>query len=147
MLLVIDRHVLIRGSRMRTLLNQSNQGAIPKIFSVIPTMDVVIFPRIIVPLLVLDKKVIKGIDQSLKSSKMVLLLAAKNNVDSQGGIGTTDLHQVGTIASIMRIIKIPEGGIKILVQGVQKARVLEMLTKDEIKQNPQFFQNLAFLKE
>jgi len=134
MLLVIYRHVLIRGSRMKTLLNQSNQGAIPKIFSVIPTMDVVIFPHTIVPLLVLDEKIIKGINQSLESSKMVFLLAAKNNVDSQGGIGTTDLHQIGTIASIMRIIKVPEGGIKILVQGVHKARVLEMITQDEMLQ-------------
>jgi len=119
---------------MKTLLNQRNQGATPKIFSVIPTMDVVIFPRIIVPLLVLDEKIIKGINQSLESSKMVLLLAAKNNVNNQGGIGTTDLHQIGTIASIMRIIKIPEGGIKILVQGVQKARVVEILTQNEMLQ-------------
>ncbi len=119
---------------MKTLLNQSNQGTMPEVFSVIPTMDVVIFPRIIVPLLVLDEKIIKGVNQSLDSSKMVLLLAAKNQVDDQGGIGTSDLHQIGTIASIMRVIQIPEGGIKILVQGVQKARVLEILTQDEMLQ-------------
>ena len=119
---------------MKTLLNKSNQGTMPEVFPVVPTMDVVIFPRIIVPLLVLDEKIIKGVNQSLESSKMVLLLAAKSHVDDRGGIGTTDLHQIGTIASIMRIIKIPEGGIKILVQGVQKARVLEILTQDEMLQ-------------
>ncbi len=101
---------------MKTVLTQKNQETIPDILPVIPTMDVVVFPHIIVPLLVLDEKIIKGINESLQSSKMVLLLAAKRNVDAHGSIGTNDLHQIGTIASIMRLIIIPESGIKILVQ-------------------------------
>jgi ATP-dependent Lon protease len=96
-------------------------------------MDVVVFPHMIVPLLVMDEKIIKGVNEALQSSKLVLLLAAKHPVDSEtGAIGTNDLHLVGTVASIMRLIKIPEGGIKVLVQGVCKAKVSAIVTNNEM---------------
>ncbi len=115
---------------MKILDNHNVHETIPEILPVIPTMDVVVFPHMIVPLLVLDEKIIKGINQSLQESKMVLLLAAKNQLDKQGAIGTDDLYDVGTVASIMRLIKIPEGGIKILVQGMCKARAKEISSDD-----------------
>jgi ATP-dependent Lon protease len=109
------------------------QENIPKTLPVIPTMDVVVFPHMIVPLLVLDERIIKGINQSLEESKMVLLLAAKKQIaDQQGAIGTQDLYSVGTVASIMRLIKIPEGGVKILVQGICKAEATELVADENI---------------
>lgn len=116
---------------MKALLNKKIQESIPEILPVIPTMDVVVFPQMIVPLLVLDEKIIHGINESLQQSKLVLLLAAKKQLDHQGAIGTNDLYVTGTVASIMRLIKIPEGGIKILVQGVCKARASEIVTKKD----------------
>ncbi|MCX5925608.1 MAG: endopeptidase La [Candidatus Dependentiae bacterium] len=113
---------------MKTLLHKK-QETIPDILSIIPTMDVVVFPLMIVPLLVLDEKIINGINESLETSKKVLLLAARNQVDHQGAIGTNDLYEVGTIATIMRLIKIPEGGVKILVQGLCRARVSNISTE------------------
>ena len=107
------------------------QEHIPEMLPVVPTMDVVVFPHMIVPLLVLDEKIIKDINQSLQESKMVLLLAAKNQPDSQEGIATEDLYSVGTLASIMRLIKIPEGGVKILVQGICKAKAKQVIASDE----------------
>lgn len=107
------------------------QESIPKTLPVIPTMDVVVFPHMIVPLLVLDERIIKGINQSLEESKMVLLLAAKKQItDQQGAIGTQDLYNIGTVASIMRLIKIPEGGVKILVQGISKAKAVELIADE-----------------
>jgi ATP-dependent Lon protease len=85
-------------------------------------------------LLVLDEKIINGINRSIEEKKMVFLLAAKNGVDPQGAISTDDLYAVGTIATIMRLIKIPEGGIKILVQGVCKARAIDIMTNDNVLQ-------------
>ncbi len=117
-----------------TLVNQVSQDTIPEVLPVIPTMDVVVFPNMIVPLLVLDEKIIEGVNQALRESKMVFLLAAKEQVDTQGAIGTNDLYQVGTIATIMRLIKIPDGGIKILVQGVSKARAIDLISDEEILQ-------------
>lgn len=116
---------------MKTILNQKIQDTVPEILPVIPTMDVVVFPQMIVPLLVLDEKIINGINQAMQESKMVLLLAAKKQVDTQATIGTDDLHPIGTVASIMRLIKLPEGGVKILVQGIVKAKTKELITEDK----------------
>lgn len=117
---------------MKNVSNQNNQETMPEILPVIPTMDVVVFPHMIVPLLVMDEKIIQGVNRSLQESKMVLLLAAKHNhLDNHGAIGTQDLYQIGTVASIMRLIKIPEGGVKILVQGICKAQAKEVLAEEE----------------
>jgi ATP-dependent Lon protease len=115
---------------MKTLLNKNIQEGIPEILPVIPTMDVVVFPQMLVPLLVLDEKIIEGINQTLQESKFVLLLAAKKQIDDQGAIGTKDLYETGTVASIMRLIRIPEGGVKILVQGISKARAKELIAEE-----------------
>jgi ATP-dependent Lon protease len=106
---------------------------IPKELPVIPTIDVVVFPHMIVPLLVVDDRIIKGIEQAVEGNKLVYLIASKAPSDDAGGaISTTDLYQVGTIATIMRLIRIPEGGIKILVQGVTKARAKEIVSEQLI---------------
>jgi ATP-dependent Lon protease len=116
---------------MKTALDSSAHGVLPETLPVIPTMDVVVFPHIIVPLLVLDERIITGINQALEHNKMVLLLAAKNTLDTNGAIGTDDLYTVGTVATIMRVIKIPEGGLKVLVQGLSKARAHKIITDND----------------
>lgn len=127
---------------MKTLFNKNIQDQVPEILPVVPTMDVVVFPHTIVPLLVVDEKVINGIDDALKKSKIVLLVASRKQVTQQEAIGTKDLYQIGTIASIMRLIKIPEGGIKILVQGLSKARI-----KDIIVEGQRLYANIAPLEQ
>lgn len=114
--------------------NKSLHDTIPDMLPVVPTMDVVVFPNMIVPLLVLDERIINGINNALEQdSKMVLLVASKKQSDDhQGAIGTKDLYSVGTVASIMRLIKIPEGGIKILVQGIAKASIVNIIAEDDI---------------
>ncbi len=117
---------------MDTFSKRNSQEVISQV-PIIPTMDVVVFPHMIVPLLVVDERIIKGINSSLEESKLVLLLASKKqSTDPQDSIGTKDLFSIGTLASIMRIVKIPDGGIKILVQGICKARAAEIMADDEI---------------
>lgn len=118
---------------METLSKKNSHESIPTLIPVIPTMDVVVFPHMIVPLLVVDERIINGVNHSVDDSKLVLLLASKKQSnDSQDAIGTKDLYTTGTLASIMRIVKIPDGGIKILVQGICKARALEVFADDEM---------------
>lgn len=118
---------------MKTLNKGAKEEKNIEILPIIPTMDVVVFPHMIVPLLVLDERIINGINKSLEGSKRVLLLAAKKKIDDhQGAIGTKDLYEVGTVSTIMRLIKIPEGGVKILVQGICKARVKDIMTDNNI---------------
>ena len=109
-------------------------NTLPEKLPVVPTMDIVVFPNQIVPLLVLDERIINGINKAVEDEhKLILLLASKKQSDvHQGIIGTKDLFDVGTIASIMRVIKIPEGGIKILVQGVSRAFVHEITADDGV---------------
>ena len=109
-------------------------GRVPTQLPVIPTMDVVVFPHMIVPLLVLDERIIQGINQALEGeTKTVLLLASKKeSSDHQGAIGTGDLYTVGTVASIMRLIKIPEGGVKVLVQGMCRGVVKKLVPHESI---------------
>jgi ATP-dependent Lon protease len=119
---------------METFAGKQVDPKIPEIIPIIPTMDVVVFPHMIVPLLVVDDKIIEGINAAANDSKLVLLLASRKEV-SEGeddAIGTDDLYDVGTVATIMRIVEMPEGGIKVLVQGICKARALEIITKDAL---------------
>ncbi|HVW98963.1 MAG TPA: LON peptidase substrate-binding domain-containing protein, partial [Candidatus Babeliaceae bacterium] len=112
----------------------SSYETIPEVLPIVPTMDVVVFPNMIVPLLVLDERIIKGINKALQQeSKLVLLLASKKQSHSHpGAIGTKDLYKVGTVASIMRLIKLPEGGVKILVQGLFKAQIDSISAEEDI---------------
>ena len=62
---------------MKSVVSQKKVNVSPEVLPVIPTMDVVVFPQIIVPLLVLDEKIINGINRAIEEKKMVFLLAAK----------------------------------------------------------------------
>lgn len=117
---------------MEDLKKEQVSKKTPDNLPVIPTIDVVVFPNMVVPLLILDEKIINGINQALDGSKKVLLLAAKSQPDNyQGPIGIQDLHQVGTVANIMRVMNLPDGGIKILTQGEARAEVLEISSEDD----------------
>jgi ATP-dependent Lon protease len=116
---------------MKAVLSESICENIPETLPVIPTVDVVVFPHIIVPLLILDEKIITGVRRSLEHSKMVLLLAAKEPSEGKSEISTHDLYTIGTVGNIMRTIDLPEGGLKILVQGLCKARVSTLISQGD----------------
>lgn len=120
---------------METFANKQSEQLATEIMPIIPTMDVVIFPHMIVPLLVVDEKIIDGIRQAIAGSKLIMLLASKKAVDEDDdddAIGTDDLYAVGTIANIMRLVEMPEGGVKVLVQGICKAQALEIYTHNNL---------------
>jgi ATP-dependent Lon protease len=123
--------VVKKGGIMKNVTLHTTGAKIPEVLPVIPTMDVVVFPHMIVPLLVLDERIILGVERALQDNKLVLLVAAKKQATSyHEAIGTKDLYSIGTVATIMRMIKIPEGGIKVLVQGLCKAVVREIIADD-----------------
>ena len=120
---------------METFSKNGSQEKIPEHVPIVPTMDVVVFPHMIVPLLVVDERIIEGINLAIEDSKLIALLASKKQSDNHNeAIGTQDLYEIGTLASIMRIVKIPEGGVKILVQGICKIRTTEIETQNNILQ-------------
>lgn len=124
-----------------TFMDNKNQhdfalhDEIPLVIPVIPTIDVVVFPHAVVPLLILDEKIAKGVELAQQGSKKILLLAARPQTEGyQGPIGIQDLYKVGTVGNIMRVMQLPEGGIKILTQGVCRAHIEEIISDQELLQ-------------
>ena len=100
---------------------ETKEVEIPDTVPVLPVRDIVIFPYMILPLFVGRDISIKAIDHALNTNRMVLLLAQKDlNVEAPT---TDDLYLMGTVCMIMRMLKLPDGRVKILVQGLSKARV------------------------
>ncbi|MEW6418098.1 MAG: endopeptidase La [Nitrospirota bacterium] len=95
---------------------------IPDNLPVLPVRDIVVFPYMILPLFVGREMSIKAIEHSLNTNRMVLLLTQKDlNIENPS---PEDLYSVGTIGLVMRMLKLPDGRVKILVQGLTKARAL-----------------------
>lgn len=95
---------------------------IPENLPVLPVRDIVVFPYMILPLFVGREMSIKAIEYSLNTNKMVLLITQKDlEVENPT---PDDLYSVGTVGVIMRMLKLPDGRVKILVRGLTKARAL-----------------------
>ena len=97
------------------------QLQIPDELPVLPLRDIVIYPFMIVPLFVSREKSIRAVDEALGQHRMILLTCQKD-LDKEEP-QQEDLHNVGTVAVIMRMLKLPDGRIRILVQGVSRAKV------------------------
>ncbi len=96
---------------------------IPDTLPVLPVRDIVVFPYMILPLFVGRDMSIKSIDHALNTNRMVMLVTQKDlNVESPT---PDDLYSTGTVGLIMRMLKLPDARVKILVQGVSKARILD----------------------
>jgi ATP-dependent Lon protease len=94
---------------------------IPETLPVLPLRDIVIFPFMIVPLYVSRDRSIKAVDHALAENRMILLAAQKKQEDEDPG--PEDIFAVGTVALIMRMLKLPDGRIRVLVQGIGRARI------------------------
>jgi ATP-dependent Lon protease len=98
---------------------------IPNNLPVLPVRDIVVFPYMIIPLFIGRDVSIKAVEYSLSSSRMILLLTQKEmSIEIPS---TNDLYTIGTVGMIMRMLKLPDGRVKILVQGLSKARAINFL--------------------
>jgi ATP-dependent Lon protease len=101
---------------------------IPDILAVLPLKDVVVFPYIILPLSVSREKSINAVDAALAEQRIIMLVAQK---DGQNDTPRPDeLYTVGTVAAIMRMLKLPDGRIRLLVQGLSRARIDSVLAEE-----------------
>ncbi len=109
------------------------------IVPVLPLRDVVVYPHMVIPLFVGREKSIKALDAAMASDKQILLVAQKNAGVDEPGID--QIHHIGTVSTILQLLKLPDGTIKVLVEGVERAHV-EKYLEDEA-----FFRaQIAFLK-
>ncbi len=107
---------------------EEREVEIPTLLPILPVRDIVIFPYMILPLFVGREVSIKAIEHALASNKMVLLITQKDvNVETPV---TDDLYTMGTAGTILRTLKLPDGRLKILVQGLAKAKILKFTQTD-----------------
>ncbi len=102
------------------------------LFPVLPLRDIVVFPHMIVPLFVGREKSIQALEEVMKEDKQILLVAQKNA--SQDDPGPDDIYRVGTVSSVLQLLKLPDGTVKVLVEGNARASIKSFVD------NPRFFQ-------
>ena len=105
------------------------------LFPVLPLRDIVVFPHMIVPLFVGREKSVRALEDVMKDDKQILLVAQKNA--SQDDPSTADIYSVGTIGTVLQLLKLPDGTVKVLVEGGQRARIMRYV------ENEAFFQAYA----
>ena len=87
----------------------------------LPLRDVVVFPHMVIPLFVGRPKSIKALDMAMEAGKHILLVAQKQAAKDDPG--ADDLNEIGTIATVLQMLKLPDGTVKVLVEGTQRARI------------------------
>ncbi|NOZ33163.1 MAG: endopeptidase La [Alphaproteobacteria bacterium] len=99
------------------------------VYAVLPLRDIVVFPAMIVPLFVGREKSVKALEEVMRDDKQVMFITQRRAQDDDPG--PDDLYEVGTIASILQLLKLPDGTVKILVEGMSRARVETYVQTEE----------------
>src|SRR5436305_1863009 len=105
------------------------------LYPVLPLRDIVVFPHMIVPLFVGREKSVRALEDVMKDDKQILLVTQKNA--AQDDPATSDIYTVGTVGTVLQLLKLPDGTVKVLVEGGQRARIVRFA------ENNQFFQAIA----
>ncbi len=94
-------------------------------FPLLPLRDVVVFPHMVIPLFVGRAKSIKALESAMEAGKSIVLVAQKTAAKDEPAMD--DLYRVGSIANILQMLKLPDGTVKVLVEGTQRAKILRVL--------------------
>jgi ATP-dependent Lon protease len=116
------------GDEKQTKDKATGKGLYP----VLPLRDIVVFPYMIVPLFVGRDKSINALEEVMRSDKHILLAAQKNAGDDDPA--TDAIYPVGTLASVLQLLKLPDGTVKVLVEGTSRARIARYT------ENPDYFE-------
>jgi ATP-dependent Lon protease len=105
-------------------MTDETSSAIP----VLPLRDVVVYPHMVIPLFVGREKSINALDTAMQEDKKILLVAQKNaEIDDPA---VEDIHEIGTLSTILQLLKLPDGTVKVLVEGAERARVTSYESTD-----------------
>jgi ATP-dependent Lon protease len=108
-----------------------------QLFPVLPLRDIVVFPHMIVPLFVGREKSVRALDDVMKDDKQILLVTQKSA--TQDDPSPSDMYEIGTVGTVLQLLKLPDGTVKVLVEGRQRARISRFV------ENPSFYQAHAEL--
>src|SRR6202022_4147362 len=93
-------------------------------FPLLPLRDVVVFPHMVIPLFVGRPKSIKALDMAMEAGKHILLAAQRSAAKDEPS--AEDLYDIGSVATMLQMLKLPDGTVKVLVEGTQRARILRI---------------------
>ncbi|MDT8403399.1 endopeptidase La [Sulfuriflexus sp.] len=99
------------------------------VIPVLPLRDVVVYPHMVIPLFVGRDKSIKALESAMENDKQIMLVAQKSATQDDPQVD--DMYRIGTLSSILQLLKLPDGTVKVLVEGAERARILHFLGKDE----------------
>jgi ATP-dependent Lon protease len=119
---------------------EKNLISLPETLPLLPLRDIVIFPYMVIPLFISREKSMKSIEEALSKDRLIFLIAQKNLSEEDPSL--RDLYQIGTVGLIMRMLKLPDGKIKVLIQGLSKATV-----KETIQSTPYFLVRVENIKD
>ena len=106
------------------MTNESVTPASLKVVPVLPLRDVVVYPHMVIPLFVGRERSIKALDSAMSDNKQILLVAQKSAEVDEPNVD--EIHRIGTLSNILQLLKLPDGTIKVLVEGTQRARVIDL---------------------
>jgi len=99
-----------------------------EVLPLLPLRDVVVFPAMVIPLFVGREKSIQALEAAMEQDKRIMLVAQRDASDDEPG--PDDMHPVGTIANILQLLKLPDGTVKVLVEGDVRAELLELIDEE-----------------
>ncbi|MGX2041408.1 endopeptidase La [Methylocaldum sp. MU1018] len=106
-----------------------NRAKPEKLVPVLPLRDVVVYPHMVIPLFVGREKSILALDSAMRDNKQILLVAQKEAELDDPGFG--DLYQIGTLSNILQLLKLPDGTVKVLVEGSERSTVEKFRVADK----------------
>ncbi len=98
-------------------------------FPVLPLRDIVVFPHMIVPLFVGREKSVRALEEVMKNDKQIMLVAQKDAAEDDPH--TDDIYTVGTVGTVLQLLKLPDGTVKVLVEGTKRASIARYLEHEE----------------
>lgn len=102
----------------------ANNPVVSDLHPLLPLRDVVVFPHMVIPLFVGRAKSIKALENAMEAGKNIVLVAQKSAAKDDPGM--EDLYSIGSVANILQMLKLPDGTVKVLVEGTQRTNVLKV---------------------
>jgi ATP-dependent Lon protease len=105
-------------------MSEEQNRVIDSPLPLLPLRDVVVFPHMVIPLFVGRPKSIKALESAMEGGKSIMLVAQKNA--SKDEPSEADIHEIGCVSNILQMLKLPDGTVKVLVEGARRARIVEI---------------------
>src|SRR5512142_525481 len=106
-------------------MTDTESGADTLTLPLLPLRDVVVFPHMVIPLFVGRPKSIKALETAMEAGKSILLVAQKSAAKDEPG--PEDMYAIGCVSNILQMLKLPDGTVKVLVEGGTRARIREIM--------------------